>query len=357
MTRIAYPESPQNSRVMGLIERLIKLIGIGYVLLAGGCSEHDVQKLQGYAQGTTYHISYWSEQPVQHKALKNAIETEFGAIDKLLSNYRADSTIEVFNARESTEAFSTGPEIVALVKIAQAVHQISKGCYDLTIKPLFDLWGFQNENPAIPQDSAILKTLSQTGMAKLEIVNETQLRKQQPDLKVDLSSIAQGYSVEKISQILEQHGVTNYLVEIGGELKTSGHKPDQKAWRIAVEKPLPGERRLHKVIDMPKDITYAVMTSGTYQHYFDDNGKRYSHILDARTGRPVMHDLVSVTILHQNPAIADAWSTALLCLGQQEGLKIANAEQLSALFIQEQGNELIESKSDSLTAAQPFTLH
>ncbi len=330
---------------------------MAFVLFAGGCSEQGIQKLQGYAQGTTYHISYWSDQPVQHKALKNAIETEFGVIDKLLSNYRPDSIIEVFNGAESTEAFTTGPEIVALVKIAQSIHSISQGCYDLTIKPLFDLWGFHNENPAIPKTGAILKALPQTGMEKLAIVNETQLRKRQPDLKVDLSSIAQGYSVDKISQLLEKHGITNYLVEIGGELTTSGHKPDLQAWRIAVEKPLPGERRLHKVIDMPKDMPYAVMTSGTYHHYFDENGKRYSHILDARTGRPVTHDLVSVTIIHQNPAVADAWSTALLCLGQQDGLKIANAEKLSAFFIQEQGTELIESRSDSLTTAQPFTLH
>ena len=322
-----------------------------------GCSSENIQKLEGYAQGTTYHISYWPESPVDNKKIKNDIETEFGTIDKLLSNYRTDSVIETFNSAENTEPFTVGPEIVSLVKTAQTVRQVSQGCYDLTIKPLFDLWGFQSETQAIPEKSAITKTMAQIGMEKLEVVNETQLRKKQPDLKVDLSSIAQGYSVERISQILEKYGIQNYLVEIGGELKTNGHKPDQQPWRIAVEKPLPGERKLHKIIDMPLDLPYAVMTSGTYHHYFDENGKRYSHILDARTGRPVSHDVVSVTVIHNDPTLADAWSTALLCLGQQAGMKAANAEKISALFIQEQGSELIESRSESLTATQPFILH
>ena len=327
------------------------------VFMLEGCSEQSVQKLQGYAQGTTYHISYWTESPVDDKRIKKSIETEFGTIDKLLSNYRPDSTIEDFNKVDNTDSFVVGPEIVSLVKIAQIVHKASQGCYDLTIKPLFDLWGFRNDKQSIPKDEAILKTMAQIGMDKLEIVDETRLRKQQADLKVDLSSIAQGYSVERISQLLEKAGIKNYLVEIGGELKTNGHRPDKHSWRIAIEKPLPGEQKLHKVIDMPLDLPYAVMTSGTYHHYFDENGKRYSHILDARTGRPVDHDLVSVTVIHQDPSVADAWSTALLCLGQQDGMLAANTGKIAALFIQEHENELAESRSDSLNSLKLITIH
>ncbi len=101
----------------------------------------------------------------------------------------------------------------------------------------------------------------------------------------------------------------------------------------------------------------SVMTSGTYRHYFDENGIRYSHILDARTGRPVTHDLVSVTVIHPDPVIADAWSTALLCLGQQDGIKAANSEKIAALFIQQQSAELIESRSESLNALNIVTIH
>ncbi len=322
-----------------------------------GCSDQTIQKLEGSAQGTTYHISYWSESPVNGKDIEASIKNELDSIDKTLSNYRSDSTIETFNSTENTDSQEVGNEIVSLIRIARIVHQASQGCYDLSIKPLFELWGFRGDKLTIPSDSSILKTLTRIGMEKLEISDDKHLRKKQADLKVDLSSIAQGYSVEKISRVLEQKGITNYLVEIGGELKTRGHKPGDQAWRIAVERPLPGEQVMQKIITMPKDSAIAIMTSGTYRHYFDDRGQRYSHILDARTGRPVSHDLASVTVILEDPVIADAWSTALLCLGQKDGMKAANAEKIPALFIEQQGKELIESRSDALNALDSLTIH
>jgi thiamine biosynthesis lipoprotein len=328
-----------------------------FLVMLTSCSEPTIQKLEGPAQGTTYHISYWSESPVDTKDIKAGIENEFAVIDKLLSNYRPDSTIETFNSVENTESRDVGGEIVSLVEIAQVVHQASHGCYDLTIKPLFDLWGFRGDALTIPNDSTITTTLKQIGMEKLEVVDDTHLRKKQADLKVDLSSIAQGYSVERISKVLAQKGINNYLVEIGGELKTNGYKPGLQPWRIAVERPLPEERTMHKVVTMPKDSPIAVMTSGTYRHYFDDHGQRYSHILDARNGRPINHNLVSVTVLSSDPAVADAWSTALLCLGQKDGMTAANAAKIPALFIELQGSELTESRSDALNTLSNLTIH
>ncbi len=327
------------------------------LLLLAGCSEPTIQKLEGPAQGTTYHISYWAEEPVDDKAIKADIENEFTVIDKLLSNYRPDSAIEIFNSAENTDSQEVGGEIVSLVKIAQVVSQATQGCYDLTIKPLFDLWGFRGDALTIPKDTTILSTLKQIGMEKLEVVDDTHLRKKQADLKVDLSSIAQGYSVERISKVLEQKGVSNYLVEIGGELKTNGHKPGLQPWRIALERPMPEERVMHKVVTMPKDSPMAVMTAGTYRHYFDDHGQRYSHILDARNGRPITHNLVSVTVLISDPTVADAWDTALLCLGQKDGMAAANAAKIPVLFIELQGNELIESQSDALNTLNTLTIH
>ena len=332
----------------------------GLILFVGlltGCSEQAVQKIEGSAQGTTYHISYWTELPMNGKDIEASVKNELDTIDKTLSNYRPDSVIEMFNSAENTDSQEVGSVIVSLVKVAQIVYKASQGCYDLTTKPLFDLWGFRRDALSIPSDSSILKTLAQIGMEKLEVVDETHLRKKQPDLKVDLSSIAQGYSVGSISRVLEQKGITNYLVEIGGELKTRGLKPDSQAWRIALERPLPGEQVMQKIITMPKESPIAVMTSGTYNHYFDYQGQRYSHILDARTGRPISHDLVSVTVIHEDPTIADAWDTALLCLGQKDGMKAANAAKIPVFFIQQQGNELIESRSDALNSLDILTIH
>ncbi|MCK9395581.1 MAG: FAD:protein FMN transferase [Methylobacter sp.] len=328
-----------------------------FLIMLAGCSEPTIQKFEGPTQGTTYHISYWSESPADAKDVKSGVENELAVIDKLLSNYRPDSTIETFNSAENTDSQEVGGEIVSLVKVAQIANQASQGCYDLTIKPLFDLWGFRGDALTIPSDAAILTALKKVGMNKLEVVDETHLRKKQADLKVDLSSIAQGYSVERISKVLEQKGIVNYLVEIGGELKTNGNKPGLQPWRIAVERPLPDERTMHKIVTMPKDTPMAVMTSGTYRHYFDDHGQRYSHILDARNGRPVTHDLVSATVLLSDPAAADAWSTTLLCLGQKDGMIAANTAKIPALFIELQGNELIESQSEALSTLNNLTIH
>lgn len=326
----------------------------GLAIAAGlsGCGEPgpDIAKFEGFAQGTTYHISYWSETPVDGNALEASVNKALADIDKNLSNYRPDSVIEVFNHNPSADSQAVGDEIVALIKVAGKVSHTSQGCYDLTIKPLFDLWGFQGDALSIPDETVLQQARAEIGLDKVVVVDDTHLQKP-ANVRVDVSSVAQGYSVEKISRIMEGRGVHNYLVEIGGELKTHGHKPDGSAWRIAVEKPLPGEQRLLKVLTTPKDQPFAVMTSGTYRHYFDVNGQRYSHILDARTGKPVSHDLVAVTVLHEDPTVADAWSTALLCVGQQQGIQLANAEHLKVLFIQQQGDALVETKSQALEAS------
>ncbi|QPK63854.1 FAD:protein FMN transferase [Methylomonas sp. LL1] len=335
------------------MKKFIKLsawLAVSAVLSA--CSEPapDVVKFEGFAQGTTYHISYWSQTPVDGKSVESEVTKAFADIDKVLSNYRPDSVIEAFNTNPTDDSQLVGDEIVGLVKLAGKVSHASQGCYDLTIKPLFDLWGFRGEALTIPDETALQQALAEIGMDKVRIVDDSHLQKP-AKVRVDVSSVAQGYSVEKISRVLEQRGIHDYLVEIGGELKTHGHKPDGQAWRIAVEKPLPGEQRMMKILTMPRDQPLAVMTSGTYRHYFDVNGQRYSHILDARNGKPVTHDLVAVTVLHDNPTVADAWSTALLCLGQPEGMRLADAENIQALFIQQQGDNLLESKSRALMAS------
>lgn len=326
----------------------VKAAGLWFLL--AGCGEQEISKFEGFAQGTTYHISYWAQTQVDSQSLESLVNAEFARIDKTFSNYRPDSVIESFNNNPTNESQWVGTEVVELFNIARLVSQASQGCYDLTIKPLFDLWGFQGESLTIPDEQILQAALAEIGQAKVIVVDESHLQKQ-ANIHVDVSSVAQGYSVEKISQLLHKQGVHDYLVEVGGELKTAGHKPDGSAWRIAVEKPLPGEQKMMKVLTVPIDTPMAVMTSGTYRHYFDVNGQRYSHILDARTGKPVTHDLVAVTVLHEDPTVADAWSTALLCVGKEQGVKMADAEQIKALFVQQQDKKLLETQSQALQAS------
>ena len=312
----------------------------------------ELTKFSGFAQGTTYNITYVAPDGTDIAAMQTAVHEEFTRIDQALSNYRDDSAIEQFNAQKTTQPLVVDEELMRLVNVARSIHRASEGCYDLTIKPLFDLWGFKKDVFSPPGAEALAKALEDVGMDKLEDAGDNRLRKIVPQLRIDVSSIGQGYTVERMARILEQSGVEHYLVEIGGELKIRGRKPDGKPWRIALEKPLPGERRMHKIVSFDSGEPMALMASGTYRHYFDQDGKRYSHILDARSGKPVEHNTVSVAILHPDPTLADAWSTALLCLGTEQGLLAADKAGLAALFIDQQGDELIEHKSRAMSAIQ-----
>jgi thiamine biosynthesis lipoprotein len=287
----------------------------------------------------------WSDSVIDTERLQQEIEAEFLRIDKLMSNYRPDSVIEQFNANQTSLSVEVGKEIVSLVNAARKVSEASNGCYDLTVKPLFQLWGFNKDTFNKPSGLDIDNALKDTGLEYLSAPTQTQLQKKLPQLSIDLSSIAQGYSVSRIAEVVEKIGITNYLVEIGGEMQTRGHKPDGSSWRIAIERPLPGDRAVHKVIDIKQDDSIAIMTSGTYRHYFDEQGQRYSHIIDARTGNPVTHSTLSVTVLHDDPTQADAWSTALLCLGAKEGKRVAKEYGLAALFISESEGQLQEEQS------------
>lgn len=323
------------------------------IFLLTGCQKTaPVTKLEGFTQGTTYHFSFVAPKDADIAAIQSDINREFARIDLALSNYRDDSAIEAFNANKTTDPIEVSNELVFLVETARRIHKASNGCYDLTIKPLFDLWGFKKHEFSPPTEEALNRTLEQVGMDKLETVSSNQLRKQLADLRIDVSSIGQGYTVHRIAELLEERGIEQYLVEIGGELKVRGHKPDGTPWRIALEKPLPNERSLHKIVAFDDGKPMSLMASGTYRHFFDSEGKRYAHILDARSGKPVEHATVSVAILHEDPTVADAWSTALLCLGSKEGLEVANRESLAALFIDQIDDKLIETSSQAMQKIQ-----
>jgi FAD:protein FMN transferase len=338
-----------NSYLQKIMYGLPTLV-LSMSLVACNPSTSDMQKLEGFAQGTSYHITYLpaADHKVNPKEIEQQIAAEFERIDLTLSNYRDDSEIEKFNANQTDVPQSVDPEMVKLVEQARSVYQASNGCYDLTIKPLFDLWGFKKDVFSPPSEEDLSLTMSTVGMNYLETIDATHLRKKFPKLRFDISSIGQGYTVSRMAAILENHKVESYLVEIGGELKVKGKKANGESWKIALEKPLPNERKLHKIVSFDSGEPYALMASGTYRHYFDNKGKRYSHIIDARTGRPIEHKTVSVAVLNPDPTVADAWSTALLCLGSKEGLKVADQNQIAALFIDDNNGQLVEINSQGL---------
>lgn len=326
--------------------RLVVLLSVLAFTLLTACSKApEIIKLNGPTQGTTWNISYWDEQDFDPAEIRTAVTAELLRIDIVLSNYRDDSIISKINNDPSTTPIKADAELIYLVEEARKVHSASQGCYDLTIRPLFDLWGFSTKALHIPSQAELSEVMYTIGMQKVQ-THEDYIQKQLPKVYIDVSSIGQGYSVAKLAELLEGMGIKNYIAEIGGELQTRGQKPDNQPWKIAIERPLPEASGFQKVITISTETPTAIMTSGTYRHYYDESGKRYSHILDARTGSPVTHPTVSVTVIHESPTVADAWSTALLCLGTEEGLKIANDNKLSVLFIDQTQLGMEETSSN-----------
>jgi thiamine biosynthesis lipoprotein len=317
------------------------------VLALAACQQPTETQLAGSIQGTTYHIKMVLDGlPVTQEQVKADVEEVFRQVDEKLSNWREDSEISRLNRQKTTEWLPVSPEIVRVIAIAKEVHARSEGCYDLTVKPIFDLWGFSKHQEKVPEQADIDRVLAHVGMDKLELDAERlRLRKLDPEVQISLDSIAQGFTVGAVAERLERRGILNYLAEIGGEMKVKGKKANGNPWRVAIEKPTPLAREVERILDLHEEQGTAVMTSGTYRNFFESGGKTYSHILDPKTGRPVAHNLLSTTVLHQDPTWADAWSTALLCVGEIEGAKIAEAEHLKALFIYRDGDQLKEKMS------------
>ena len=327
---------------------LQKCVLLALALVVYGCERRDGGvEFSGAVQGTTYHIKLGAEcKTTDLEALKKNIDQLFADIDLKLSNYREESEISRFNQQKTLDWVPVSRELPYLIQLAQGVSQKTNGCFDLTIKPIFDLWGFSKTENRIPSEAEIEQSLAHVGMNKVEVDSSgSRLRKRDAAVQVDLSSVGQGFTVAALSKLLESAGIQNYLVEVGGEMKVKGHKSDGNPWRVAVEKPTPYTREVQRILDIHQESGTAIMTAGTYRHFFEENGQVYSHILNPHTGRPVTHKLLSVTILHEDPTLADVWDTALLCVGEIEATRITEEEHLRTLLIYKDNNEFREFMS------------
>jgi FAD:protein FMN transferase len=319
--------------------RLGQVLGIVLTgLWLAACGERPAQgrltEFTGDTQGTSYHIKVVDlPATLAAETAKTAIEAELDHITRHLSTYESDSEVSLFNRSRDTGWHPASADLVQVLSAARQVSELSQGAYDVTVGPLVNLWGFGPEDSGerIPSGSEIAAARARSGYTRLGIrPSPPAIRKEMPDLYVDLNSIAQGYSVDRVAQRLENLGIANYLVEIGGELRGKGLNPQGGPWRIGIERPTPGERSVYTII---KIADVGVSTSGDYRDYFERDGRRYSHTIDPRTGRPVSHRLASVTVVSENTMRADALSTALMVLGPEDGYRLAEQAGLAAYFI------------------------
>jgi thiamine biosynthesis lipoprotein len=300
-------------------------------------------ELTGPTMGTTYCVKIpHLPRGVEREALERDIAAILETVNARMSTYRPDSELSRFNAGASASWAEVSPDTLAVVDEALRVSRLSGGAFDPTIGPLVDLWGFGPGGAprAVPSRSRIEATLPATGYRNIGTTDSPPaLGKNRHDIRVDLSGIAKGFGVDKVAEHLRRIGVDHYLVEIGGELRGRGYNTRGGVWRVGIERPA--------ALGAPQRIVrlggQGLATSGDYRIFFERDGARYSHILDARDGRPVGHGLASVTVIAPTAMRADALSTALMVLGPEAGLELARREGVAAFFIARKGASFVET--------------
>jgi len=298
--------------------------------------------------GTTYEVII-TELPgaLARADIQSMLDEQLADVDRHLSGWNEASEVARFNATESTDWVPVSPVLLRAVAQSLVISRESAGAFDVTVGPLVGAWGFGADadvDLAAPTASEIARLQASVGHDKLELrAQPPALRKRVPALRIDLDGVAPGLAVDDIAARLEALGVRDYLVELGGEVRARGRSPAGRPWRVAVEAPVAGERRAYALVELDG---VGVSTSGDYRDFHDADGRRISHTIDPRSAAPVSHGLASVSVVHESVAAADAWCTALMVLGPQEGMALARRLGLAALFIERRADgRLVESAS------------
>lgn len=285
-------------------------------------------------------------------AIEEEVRRVLERIEGRMSHYRPDSELSRFNRTRTTEPQPLSAETIGVVAEALAVSRVSGGAFDVTVGPLVDAWGFgpPGRAPATPDAASLAALRARTGSDLLEVdAPASTLRKRRPDVVVDLSAIAKGYAVDAVASLLVERGFGDYLVEIGGELRAGGRNGFGEPWRVAIERPSPGLATAQRIVPL---TDAAVATAGDYRNFYELDGARVSHTIDPRTGRPVTHGLLAVTVIAERCSLADARSTALNVLGPDEGHALAVAQGWAARFVMGDGTgRLVERETPAFAAA------
>ncbi|MCL1097109.1 FAD:protein FMN transferase [Shewanella gelidii] len=331
------------------IKMWLAFLGLAFLLSA--CAEQEqTTLLVGNTMGTTYHIKVVPNNRLPDANLLQAeIDLTLEQVNNQMSTYRPKSELSKFNSMPREQSVEVSADTVKVLKESFRLYKLTDGALDITLGPLVNLWGFgPDKRPnRIPTDDMINFAKRQTGIEHVSIQGY-KLNKHIPELYVDLSSVAKGFGVDKVAELLDKYQVKGYMVEIGGELRVKGTKPGNKPWRVAVEQPTVDERRVQQVIE-PGNM--AMATSGDYRNYYEGDGRRYSHLIDPRTGYPINHRLASATVLHPSSMTADGLATAMMVLGTQASLALAHQENLAVMLIEKQNDGFKVYYSD---AFKPF---
>ena len=306
--------------------------------VASAASTNDVRRFEGETMGTTWSVNAVLPEGADGRAIERGIQSEVDRVVAQMSTYEPESDLSRFNRAPAGTWQTLPPEFFTVLRYALSLAKESNGAYDPTVGPLVNLWGFgPDKHPhEAPDAAAIAAARSRVGWSKIEL-DEANRRAFQPGgIYVDLSSVAKGFGVDQVARFLDRSGIRDYLVEVGGELRAHGRKPDGSPWHVGIERPGAAVGAVDNPDEVQRVVSLtgkAIATSGDYRHFFASGGKFFSHHIDPRTGYPVAHRVASVSIIADDCMHADPLGTTMTVLGPEEGMAYAKRHGIAVLFI------------------------
>lgn len=296
--------------------------------------------LNGETMGTRYTAIFYAHEPIDATAIGTSLFAAVDNVDKQMSNWNPQSTLCHLNAAPENTWITVPPELAHVLETGLTVGFQSHGAFDLGVGAVVDAWGFGPSGQIMsPSLTALDEQPFRPANAILDVDRaRRQVRKRSP-IALDLSGIAKGYGVDQLAHCLDGWNIANYLVGIDGEMRARGVKPGGEAWAVAIEQPTFGKREVSGVMEIQDT---AIATSGDYRRWVEIDGKHYSHTINPRLGQPLSNCLAAVTVLAPTCMLADAWATALLVLGEHDGVTLAREKCIDALFVVRDGSRLRE---------------
>ena len=304
-----------------------------FVVACAACNDTvlTVQSYTGPTMGTSYEVLVEAGASSEDSSrVGRLVQGELDAITRALSTYDPASDVSRFGSARTTEPVVVDSMVVDVVRSALLVSERSGGAFDPTVAPLVDAWGFGPADVTSPDSLQVLRLRQLVGYdaVRVDAVAGT-LAKARPEVSIDLSGVAKGYAAERVARRLAAEGYGSALVDVGGEVSALGAHADGRPWRVALEGPGENAPQAVGTVDL---VDESVATSGDFRNYYEDRGVLYAHIIDPRTGYPIRFRGFSVSVVHENGAMADAWATALTVLGPEDGYLLAEREGLAVLF-------------------------
>ncbi|SFW38751.1 thiamine biosynthesis lipoprotein [Luteibacter sp. UNCMF366Tsu5.1] len=329
-------------------------MGMAWVAFAASASE--VRRFGGETMGTTWSANVVLPEGANGAAIQQGIQAELDTVVAQMSTYDDASDLSRFNRAPAGTWHTLPPEFFAVLRHALALARDTGGAYDPTVGPLVNLWGFGpgERRRETPSAAALNAARARVGWQRIRLDEATQSAFQPGGVYVDLSSVAKGFGVDQVAAFLDRAGASAYLVEVGGELRAHGRKPDGSPWRVGVERPGAAAGAVQRQDELERVVVLdekTIATSGDYRHFFEDGGRFFSHHIDPRTGTPVAHRVASVSIVADDGLHADPLGTAMMVLGPEQGLAYAKRHGIAVLFILHGDDGRLEERMSPAFAA------